>query len=254
MEVQVCKNCQCDCSGNFCSGCGQKVKTRRLDWNYLIDEFKYTVLHLNGGLFYTARQLFKRPGHAAREFVEGRRIQHYKPVLLVFVLAGVNGLLMHYLDYSQFYQNSMQEEQATKLSMGVTQWIVNHYALFELVNLPMLSLCSWLAYKSWGYNFIEHFVLNAFASAQRLLFTIAIFPIIYLLWYTQTIWGLIIASVLSMLSGLLTLWIYVQFFKGHDRGFAILRFILTIVYFCVVSLLLTLAGAFVYLSIVGMPA
>ena len=36
---------------------------------------------------YSGKQLFTRPGHAIREFIEGKRIKHLKPISLVIVLA-----------------------------------------------------------------------------------------------------------------------------------------------------------------------
>ena len=74
-----------------------KSTNREIEFAFLIDEIKYTYLYVNKGLLFTAKELFTRPGHTIREFIEGKRVNHYKPILLVFVLAGVEGLLNHYL-------------------------------------------------------------------------------------------------------------------------------------------------------------
>ena len=31
-----------------------------------------------------------------KEYLDGKRIKHYKPILMVFVLSGITGLLLHY--------------------------------------------------------------------------------------------------------------------------------------------------------------
>ena len=87
-----CKNCGTLITGNFCSNCGQK-KYKRIDKKYLIDEFQYTVLHTNKGFFYTVKNLFKNPGKTTREFIDGNRVNHYKPILLAFVLTGISTFL-----------------------------------------------------------------------------------------------------------------------------------------------------------------
>ena len=93
MHHNLCKNCEHTHEGNFCSSCGQKTNTKTLDWHYILDELKYTFLHINGGLLYTSKQLLTRPGDMTREFIEGKRVKHYKPILLVFVLSGIAAFL-----------------------------------------------------------------------------------------------------------------------------------------------------------------
>ncbi|RYG54610.1 MAG: DUF3667 domain-containing protein, partial [Chitinophagaceae bacterium] len=139
MATIICRNCGNEFEGNFCNNCGQKSKTARLDWAYLNDEAKYTFLHLNGGLLFTIAQLFKRPGHAIREFVDGKRVNYYKPILLLFVVAGFYGLLVHNIDFRKIQEAAridnagVSEEQKVLLDslFQGAQWWMSHYSLVE---------------------------------------------------------------------------------------------------------------------------
>lgn len=226
MATVKCKNCGYEFEGNYCSQCGQKAKTQRLDWHYLSDEAKYTFLHINGGLLYTAKQLFVRPGDMVREFIEGKRVHHYKPILLLFVLGGIYSVLLHYVYNDQMLVGLENTSEAAK-QMGekVADFMMDHYALTEIVFLPILAFFSWLTFRPWGYNFIEHIILNTFAASQRIIASIVISPLIFCVFDVNTITGNLLRSMSSMTVYICTVWMYLQFFKGRDLGITIIRYI-----------------------------
>ncbi len=240
MQNPICKNCENTAEGKFCSNCGQKINTVRLDWRYIQDEVKYTFLHVNKGLLYTAKQLLTRPGAMVKEFIEGKRIQHYKPILFVFVLAGINGLLNHYLPMERIFKamGGAQKQNAKVPFDGadVYHLITNHYAAFELALLPLISLCSWLAFRKWGYNYVENIIINCYGSGLRLVFGVIMFPFQYFVLNTDAF--LVVNALLGLVSIGLTIWLYVGLYKGRDLGFTILRLLLMGFYFMLVYLLL----------------
>ena len=77
-----CKNCDKIVDGNFCAHCGQNIKVDKLNLPNFLTEVSDSVFQLNGGLFYTIKELFVRPGHTIREFLIGRRKGHFKPIIL----------------------------------------------------------------------------------------------------------------------------------------------------------------------------
>lgn len=247
MQPQPCKNCENTFEGNFCSNCGQKVNTVRLNWHYLKDEFKYVFLHVNKGLLYTAKQLFIRPGDTVREFIEGKRVQHYKPILMLFVLAGINGLIMHFFPAEKFiYPNSTNALSASKqieITKKLMDLLSSHYTLFELILLPIYSFCSWLAFKKYGYNYIENIIINCYATSLRLMIGILFFPIQYLLLNSPY---LILISFLTMIPSIgYTIWLIVQLYKDKDLGNVILRMLLFCFNLALFALLLFIIGIFI---------
>ena len=87
-----CQNCNQHIAGNFCTNCGQK-KYKRIDRKYLIDELQYSVLHTNKGFFYSVKNLVINPGRTARNYLDGNRVNHYKPILLAFVLSTISAFV-----------------------------------------------------------------------------------------------------------------------------------------------------------------
>ena len=223
MHHNLCKNCENTFEGNFCSNCGQKTNTKRLDWNYIKDEAKYTFLHLNNGLFYTIKQLFVRPGETINEFIQGKRIQHYKPILLVFVLAGLNGLLSANLYKNIIMPKNSNSKEFDSIMSSSMNWLMEHYAVFEICLLPLFSLCSYLAFKKWGYNFIENIIINCFAAGQRLAFGVVVTPFLYLI---EPKYMLLVSTIATLPMYGLTLWTYYCIYKDKNSGDVILRILL----------------------------
>ncbi|RYZ86346.1 MAG: DUF3667 domain-containing protein [Proteobacteria bacterium] len=264
-NMTTCKNCEREFVGNYCNNCGQKAKTERLDWHYISDEAKYTFLHFNGGLLYSTKQLFTRPGDSIREFIEGKRIHHYKPILLLFVLAGIYTLLLHYIDMDSYIAaitdnripKTAAEKYAFEMQNKVTVWIRDHYSIIELAQVPFYSLASWLAFRKYGYNFIEHVILNSFASAQRLIFNIVVIPIFIVLSRIDPMY-IMVSSVVTFLGYGLTIWTFITFFRGRDLGMIILRYILFLALFTIMMIVTLVVGVVVTLlmnpHLLKMPA
>lgn len=247
MENQLCKNCSSPYHHNFCSNCGQKVKTVRLDWHYIKDEANYTLLHFNKGLLYTIKELFTRPGETIREFIEGKRIKHYKPLLLVFVLAGISGFLSLKLDmitlmssYNAQNLNGKVMEEYNK----VMHTMFSHYAFMEILALPVVSFASWLAFKKWGYNYIENIIINCFATGQRLVFSIFCI-VIYLIIPKDYIMKVAVLNSIATFG--LTIWTYASLYKDKEPGAIILRILLflflMLLFFLIILIILTVLFA-----------
>ena len=227
MQPILCKNCEHTFQGNFCNHCGQKSKTTRLNWGYLKDEIEYTFLHINKGFLYSIKQIITRPGDTAREFIEGKRVHHYKPILMVFVLAGLNGFLTSFLKIDKEILSvakvSSKNKEFQENFLKMYEWIFSHYALIELAFIPFLSLFSWIAFKKYGYNYIENIIINSFASSQRLIFGVITFPLMY---FANPKYVMSISSILYIPILGLTTWFYLQLYKDKVIGNVILRLIL----------------------------
>ncbi len=244
MHHNLCKNCTHTFDGNFCSNCGQKTNTKRLDWHYIYDELKYTFLHINNGLLYTSKQLFVRPGFMVKEFLEGKRVKHYKPILMVFVLAGITGFLMHYIQVENYIPNyNSKDENYIANVKKITSWIKNHYSIVELALIPLVSICSWISFRKWGYNFIENVIISSFASSQRLIIRILIFPINY---YIEDICSYTFKTLFSLSAYILTIWLYFQLYNVHKTIHIIGRLMLMFLYLIIGFLVLCVGIGFGY--------
>ncbi len=240
MHHNLCKNCQNTFEGNFCSNCGQKTNTKRLDWQYIFDELKYTFLHINGGLLFTCKQLLTRPGEMVREFIEGKRVKHYKPILLVFVLAGITALLLHYSGDMDLLKK-MKPQKNNPFSPEIYAEIVSkYYTYIQLASIPIISLCTWIGFKKWGYNYIENIIINSFVIAQSLIIGILVTPIKNLFIGSDKF--ILVSSVLSVLSIVFPVWLYLQLYKSRNLKFLILRIIWSGILFVLLFLISIIAA------------
>ncbi len=103
--TKYCRNCNAELTGNFCSHCGQNSSTHKINLKFLWHDIQHGLLHVEKGILFTVKELFTRPGHTIREYLEGKRVKHFKPVSLVLLLAGFYGLLSHYFDINLLSNN-----------------------------------------------------------------------------------------------------------------------------------------------------
>ncbi len=83
--AEVCPECQADISGRFCSNCGQKQLSHRLNFYELLCDLVSRVTSLERGLLFTFWQMCLRPGTVAREYVLGRQKRYTNPLTYFFL-------------------------------------------------------------------------------------------------------------------------------------------------------------------------
>lgn len=226
----ICKNCDHELTGNFCSHCGQTAKTHKLNMHYIWHEVQHGLIHVDHGIFYTIKQLLTVPGETIREFIDGKRVRHFKPVTLVVVLATVYGLLYHSLITSLYHSDPIHlKEDLFGVYQVVIQWTTDHVAYSSLILIVTNTMASYLVFRKQGYNFAEHLVLNTFYRALSLILSLMLLPVIYFysitdqnpIYYTLTI---------QIFDIILMYWCYCGFFTDLSRlvtfGFTVLTVLL----------------------------
>ncbi|MEO8535276.1 MAG: DUF3667 domain-containing protein [Flavobacterium sp.] len=174
MEI-TCKNCKQIYKGHYCNNCGQTAETHKINWHFLWHEIQHSLLHFDEGIPYSVKQLFTRPGHSIREFIEGKRVRHFKPLSLVVVLATLYGLLYHY-----FHINLFATQSDSKIDLNIfNEWSSKHYSWITILSIPFFTLGTYICFKKQGYNFVEYFVLNTYKASQKIFAQIVFFPLIY---------------------------------------------------------------------------
>lgn len=223
----TCKNCDNTVEGKFCSSCGQAADTHRISTHFLWHDIQHGLLHVDKGILFTAKELFTRPGHSIREFLEGKRVKHFKPLSMVLILAGVYGFLSHYFHINILANNievNGTGEEADKMRNVVAssgEWLAQHYSLFTLFQVPAFSIGTWLCFKKAGYNFIEHFVINTYLASQRLILRIAVFPLYYA--FNNTPGLRTFARITDLIGFVLIFWSLYQLFNNLPRWQRIVR-------------------------------
>ncbi len=250
---KTCTNCGHELEHNFCPNCGQ-MRYRRIDGSYVIAEV-LNVLSATTGLLYSVKKLVRNPGGTAREFIEGHRINHYRPLYLVFILSGINVLITSQLiDMDKVAKNYYTGLQSpgSDLSFKVSTFIMNYYSLFMVLCLPIMAIFTWFAFRKWGQNYYEHIIMNAyFISLYTVVALVVSTPLIYFLrGQTDTIMTVSFLSNLIILP--LLLWFYKGFYSEKPFDVVLGRYVWSLVLLFLAAFLfmfLSIAFGFVYAMI-----
>ena len=242
MQV-TCKNCDQTYSGHFCNNCGQPADTHKLNLHFILHDIQHAFFHFDKGVLFTAKELFTRPGDSIREFIEGKRVKHFKPISLVIILATLYGVLRHLFHFSVLDKKAVSEIQGVEYE-SLNEWISHHYYWIILLSIPMFSIASYIVFRKQGYNFIEHFVLNTYMASQRLILRIAIFPITK--YYTESSYNKLFVDILMLMDIVLIFWTYITFFNNLSKIKAFLYSIYSYVLFLAIFFILMLLSVLIF--------
>lgn len=181
--TNTCLNCDYSINENFCSNCGQK-RFKRIDKKYVTDELQYLLVHTNKGFLYTIKKLIKNPGKTAREFIDGNRVNHYKPLLLTFVLSGISAFItFKIIGLEKIMRNVLSGNHLNSKFMNDYMTISSSYnSIFMLFLVPLFAFITWLAFHKLKNNYYEHIVMNSYILSLYIIVNIVfVYPILYLL-------------------------------------------------------------------------
>ena len=225
----ICKNCDNNIEGKFCSNCGQSDRVRKINVSYLINELSTTVFQLNHGFLYTVKKLFISPGNSILEFIRGGRKSYFKPIAYVLLLSTIYALIANLIgektilgDGLAGWNNAYKEGVDTHKEMLYLNWFINNYAYTTLILLPLFSLASYLAFYKSKFNYFEHFVLNSYITGQQ-----AIIYSIFIVLKSIIGENYFTESLPLALSLCFVFWAFLQFFKKEKSYKAILYTVLT---------------------------
>jgi hypothetical protein len=182
MIEENCRNCKEVISGNFCGHCGQR-RYKRINRNYIVEEIQDIFVDVNKGFFYSVFKTLRNPGKTAREYMEGNRVDHYKPIALTFVLAGISIFVSSsVLKFDDIMKNfSEQQHINSKLMSDVFTIISSYYAMLMVLLLPVFAFITRIPFKREGHNYYEHIVMNSYVVSYYTLISILVmYPILFL--------------------------------------------------------------------------
>lgn len=243
-----CLNCDYPIVKNFCDSCGQK-KYKRIDKKYLIDEIQYSVLHTNKGFFYSVKKLIINPGKTAREFIEGNRVNHYKPILLAFVLSSISAFIsFKVLDFNGKMHDLYDSQKIPESFMrDLMAFISSYSSIMMLLLIPFISLATVVAFRKWGQNYYEHVVMNAYIQSSYTIFSmLVIYPLLYFFGDTTQGFSLIIQYSFLILP-ILLIWFYKGFYPEKTFKSIILKLLLLLVIGFVLYVVLSIILAIIFI-------
>ncbi|PKB15827.1 DUF3667 domain-containing protein [Flavobacterium sp. 5] len=239
----TCKNCHQTYTGHYCNNCGQPAETHKINIHYLWHDIQHGLLHFDKGIAYTAKQLFTRPGHSIREFIEGKRVRHFKPISLVMVLATAYIALIHILDIEMFVKTKEAVDTNPNINIEkLGDWLSSHFAWITLVFIPLHTIGTAICFRKQGYNFIEYLVLNTYKASQKLYISILLIPLFY--YYSGTTTILTITKIVMLIDFILYFWTNEQFFNQLSKTKTFFLTLLTHLIFWFIFFTIIVIGVF----------
>jgi len=232
-----CKNCENRITGNYCSNCGQKSNTDRINFSNVLSEVSEGLFQINKGFFYTLKELFVRPGKSLNEYLIGKRQNQFKPIAYVLTLSTVYFLITKITDQNTWMDDAIigWMEGATGQNAEVeipkiAKWFAKNYAYSTLLLLPVFSLASYISFRKYGKNYLEHIVVNSYITGHQAIFY-SFFAILGNFVELE-----VIESFPLLVAILYTIWTFKQLFLEGNRVKSVLRTIMTYILYLLFSL------------------
>lgn len=160
MSSKNCLNCGYELIHQFCAHCGQKADTHRITVKHFIaHDLIHGVFHLDKGILFTLKEAFTRPGKAAMDYINGKRISYYNIFYLILLLVGLNLLVQHYINVLRPKSNVVQ---ATGDGVKLLDFFRHNIKYVILSFIPLFAFNSWLIFRRLKLNFAEHHIISGF--------------------------------------------------------------------------------------------
>lgn len=210
--TEICLNCSTPVTENFCGSCGQKITVHRYSFKHFIEhDLIHGIWHADNGIFFTIRELFTRPGHSVRGFINGKRVGYFSFVTMLLLILGISLFLD---EFAQVKMSDLMPE-SSKGAMNELQELTKKYPkLMLLLTIPFYSIFSFLWFRKSKLNLTEHFVLNSYKTVAESL--IGLLFLIVTIFYTNIKVLTIIYSFITLFTLIYAFWFYKQFFSGYD--------------------------------------
>ena len=209
---------------------------------------------------YTTVRLLKAPGHMARRYLNGHRVNFTKPLNYILLIVAVSVLVFPKNELDQAMSGISQNNRA--LTPGYTDWVFSNITFIYLMMIPFLALVSrWFNRKA-DVNYAEHFVFYCYLMAGCTIITIP-FTIISNVFHINVMSVSPIGILQYSAWFLFFAWGYVQFFNkqhkywGGIQGVLVLliAYILYIFLFSILfGLAIVLAKILFHIDLIALPA
>lgn len=171
MKSLVCLNCNEATERNYCSNCGQKTDTHRINFkHFLFHDILHGVWHMEKGILFTLKEAVTRPGNAALDYINGKRIK-YNVFYLTALLVGLQLFFANYYEHLQATYNPELQERIQETAHGVN-FLSDYGKILILSLIPFFAVTSFLIFRKKKLNLSEHFILSGMIFLGVMLITL----------------------------------------------------------------------------------
>jgi hypothetical protein len=164
--MNKCLSCDIETVGKYCSNCSQSTSTHRFSISHIFKhDFIHGIFHFDKGFFYTLKELFTRPGHSVREYIEGKRVKHFNYFAMILLLLTIS---YFFKEWSQLDITKLVEDK--KQITGFLKVIKEYSKIVIFLHIPFLALMSYFLFKKSKQNYSENLVINMFLTCGLVVF------------------------------------------------------------------------------------
>ena len=210
VKTTKCLNCGTEFQGNFCPECGQSAETERFTMRFIIENLLAAFLSKDGGIWFTLKNLFTRPGAMVVDILNGKRRKYFSPFPMLFCSLTLYVLILSISgshDEFREIENKLQEVEITynndaenaetdmdtrttatakkalsKILIYADSFYNNHYTLLYMLTLPLFVVAARACYGKANrkrYNRAEYVVAIVYALVIVVLYR-CIVSLVYL--------------------------------------------------------------------------
>ncbi|WP_410478949.1 DUF3667 domain-containing protein [Pedobacter gandavensis] len=156
--TNTCLNCNEVILEKFCSNCSQATSTHRISLKHVFQhDFIHGIFHFDKGFFYTIKELFTRPGHSIREYVQGKRVKHFNSFATIILLLTIGYFIKK---WTKFDASVLYDDKET--IKGLLKVLKDYSKITVFLSIPIVSIASYLFFKKSKQNYAENLVLNLY--------------------------------------------------------------------------------------------
>ena len=180
--AQLCLNCDHPVPDRFCGHCGQDAHhTHRLTLADMPHDVLHSIWHVDKGILYTLKTMMLRPGPTIRSYLAGKRVDHFRPLSLLFLITGVYALLCSVL-HIQFLppRDPAMPEAVWQMQQTSTNFFMKYLSWCYVAMVPVWALFARWFLRRGGYNYAECLIIAAFITAIINFFALLYLPVLYM--------------------------------------------------------------------------
>ena len=209
-KTTQCLNCGTEFEGNFCPECGQSADTGRFTMRFIFENLLAAFLSKDGGIWFTLKNLFTRPGAMVVEILNGKRRRYFSPfsmlicsLTLYVIILSLSGSHQEYREFENKIQkaeetyviesentindrdteiNVTTKKTLSKILGKAVSFYNNHYTLLYMLTLPLFVTAARKCYGKANrkrYNRAEYVVAIVYALVIVVLYR-CIVSLVYL--------------------------------------------------------------------------
>jgi hypothetical protein len=161
--MTTCKNCSEHFDSKYCPFCGTASEIIRIDKHYVLHELQHGILHFEKGFLYTVRELITNPGNSIRNFINGERSKHYKPIGFLIICSIIYSIL------AKILKHKVKADSPIGNVNRIIIWITENYNYSNLIEIVFIALSLKWFFSKKEVNYFENIVLLCFLTGIGML-------------------------------------------------------------------------------------